>query len=63
MLIFIAALPRAEAFKPNMHADNKLYQLLRTAQDTGVETKALGIHFNPYDGYVYLSNPSLKILF
>ena len=60
-VIFIAALPRVSAFKPNRHADPELYGLLLDAWRAGVEVKALNIIYEPGDSAVHLVNPDLPV--
>jgi sugar fermentation stimulation protein A len=59
ILLFIAALPYAKAFKPNKHADPKLYEALKEA--SGVDIRAIGLYYNPKDAFVYLFNPDLEV--
>jgi len=61
IILFMAALPEVEAFKPNKSADPELFNLLKEAHFSGVEIRALGLYYNPADSYVYLYNPDLKI--
>ena len=61
MMIFIAALPNVEAFKPNSSADPEISRLLLEAKEAGVDIRALELHYNPEDSYVYLSKPELPI--
>ena len=61
ILVFMAALPGVRAFKPNRAADPELYELLREANATGVEVRALGLYFNPEDAWVYLYANDLKV--
>jgi len=62
ILLFIAAIPHAKAFKPNRAVDEKIYELIREATRVGVMVKAMGIFFNPYDSTVMLENPDLKVI-
>ncbi|NIM58043.1 MAG: DNA/RNA nuclease SfsA [Candidatus Aminicenantes bacterium] len=61
IILFMAALPEVDAFKPNKSADPELYRLLKEAHSSGVEVRAIGLYYNPTDSYVYLYNPDLKV--
>lgn len=61
IILFIAALPKVTAFKPNRSADPELYELLLEAQKAGVEIKSIGMVYNPEDSFVYLFHPDLSI--
>lgn len=61
VVLFIAALPDVQAFKPNRAADPKLSTDLQGAQTAGVEMRAIGLYYNPDDRGVYLYNPDLPI--
>jgi len=61
IILFIAALPGVEAFKPNKSADPEMYKLLQEAYKAGVDIKSIGLHYNPKDSFIYLFNPDLKI--
>ncbi|MCS7113479.1 MAG: DNA/RNA nuclease SfsA [Nitrososphaerota archaeon] len=61
MILFIAALPYINAFKPNEDADPKLANLLKLAVKVGVGVKAISLYYNPSDSSVYLDNPELKV--
>ncbi len=61
VILFMAALPDVKAFRPNKAADPKLFELLKAAQQGGVEIRAIGLYFNPEDLFVYFFNPDLKI--
>jgi sugar fermentation stimulation protein A len=60
-VVFIAALPRVSAFRPNRHADPELYELLVDARRAGVGVKALNIIYKPGESAVYLVNPDLPV--
>ena len=62
-ILFIAALPKIKAFKPNKSADAELYELLQKAYMLGVDVRCIGIYYNPKDSFVYLFNPDLGINF
>ncbi|MBS7644410.1 DNA/RNA nuclease SfsA [Candidatus Bathyarchaeota archaeon] len=61
-IIFIAAMPRVEAFKPYRLGDQKLYELLLKAHEAGVTIKSFSMHYNPKDSLVYLDNPNLDVI-
>ena len=61
ILLFIAAVPYARAFKPNREADPRLYELLLEAADAGVSFKAIGVHYNPSDSHIHLYSPDLEV--
>ncbi len=61
IILFIAALPNVEAFKPNSSADPEISRLLLEAKEAGVDVRALKLYYNPEDLYVYLSKPTLPI--
>ena len=62
IILFIAALPKVEAFKPNKTADPEIHKLLLEANKVGVKLRAIGMYYNPADSFIYLYNPSLKIV-
>lgn len=61
IIVFMAALPQVEAFKPNKVADPKIYELLVKAVRIGVEVKAISLYYNPQDSFIYLTNPDLEV--
>jgi sugar fermentation stimulation protein A len=61
LILFIAALPGVEAFKPNSSADPEISRLLLAAAEAGVDIRAIGLFYNPEDSYVYLSKPDLPV--
>lgn len=60
-ILFIAALPDVEVFKPSRAGDPELCDLLIEAQDTGVNIRAIALVYNPRDSTVYLSHPDLPV--
>lgn len=62
-LVFMAALPGVRAFKPNRAADPELYELLREANATGVDLRALKLYYQPVDSWIYLSADDLPVEF
>jgi len=61
IILFIAALPEVEAFRPNDYGDPDIPQLLREAYQTGVRVKSIGLYYSPEDSFVYLYNPDLRV--
>jgi sugar fermentation stimulation protein A len=61
VIVFVAALPRVSAFKPNRLADPELHGLLVDAARAGVGIKALNIIYVPIDSTVQLVNPDLPV--
>lgn len=61
IILFIAALPRIKAFKPNRPADPELYQLLIQAHQVGVKIESINMIYHPEDSFVYLSNAELPV--
>ena len=47
LIVFVAALPRVRAFRPNGEGDPEIPHLLREAASAGVELRAVSMH---YDG-------------
>lgn len=61
-ILFMAALPAVEAFKPNREADAELAGLLERAERSGVGIKAMGLYFRPDDRSVTLYDPDLGVV-
>jgi sugar fermentation stimulation protein A len=61
IVVFVAALPYVCAFKPNRAADAKLSDALEEAQSVGVDVRAIGLYYNPGDGWVHLFEPDLAV--
>ncbi len=61
-IIFIAALPRVNAFKPYPEGDPEIPRLLRIAAGKGVLVKAINIYFNPKTSMIVLVNPDLPVI-
>lgn len=61
IVLFIAALPEVEAFRPNDCGDPEIRQLLREAYQIDVKIKSIGLYYNPEDSIVHLHNPDLRV--
>ena len=61
IILFMAALPEVEAFKPHKSADPELCRLLLEARRAGVEVKALNIVYQPQGSFISLLNPDLPV--
>jgi sugar fermentation stimulation protein A len=61
IVVFMAALPYVRAFTPNRAADPKLSDALVVARSSGVDIRAIGLYYNPDDGWVYLFEPDLAV--
>lgn len=61
LIIFIAALPGAKAFKPYAKGDPQIPGLLRHAAQAGVEIRAIAMHYNPRKATITLYNPNLPV--
>jgi sugar fermentation stimulation protein A len=62
IIVFMAALPHVEAFKPNSTADPLLHKLLIEAAGIGVWVKAIQLHYDPEEASVCLLNPDLPVV-
>lgn len=62
MVLFMAALPEVEAFRPNREADPQLFQILTQAQAGGVEVRAMRLFLEPTRATIILDNPDLPVL-
>ena len=61
VILFMAALPGAKAFKPYNGGDPELCRLLVEADRAGVELRALNIVYQPQGSFVSLVNPDLPV--
>jgi len=61
LLLFIAALPSVEAFKPYEVGDPELYELLQKAHRAGVEIRSIGMSYHPQDTYIHVFAPDLSV--
>lgn len=62
IILFIAGIKDIKAFKPNINADKKIYELLNIAKKRGVKIKALQIYLNLKTKNIILKNDDLKII-
>ncbi len=62
MILFIAALPDVIAFRPHSEADPVMARLLKSANDSGVELRAISFHFNPQAGNIVFDNLDLPVV-
>lgn len=60
-IVFIAALPQVQAFKPYRAGDPELCDLLVEARRTGVDIRALALLYNPQKAAIYLYNADLPV--
>ncbi|MGC8787487.1 MAG: DNA/RNA nuclease SfsA [Anaerolineae bacterium] len=60
-IVFVAALPDVECFRPNHMADAKLALLLADAHRAGVEVRSVGMFYVPQRGTVVLSHADLPV--
>jgi len=60
-IVFIAALPNVQAFKPNPQGDPEIPTLLSKAQAAGVLVEAINMHYDPRTSAIYLDDPDLKV--
>lgn len=62
LIVFVAALPRVEGFKPYERGDPEIPRLLREAARKGVVIKALAMHYEPSPSTVVLDNPDIPVI-
>jgi len=60
-ILFIAALPGIQTFRPNREADPALYRQLLRAAASGVDLVAIGMALDPSEACIYLYAPSLPV--
>lgn len=60
-VLFIAALPNVEAFKPNKAEDPEIYNLLLMGRKVGVDVKAIALHYDPEDSFIHLYNQDMEV--
>lgn len=61
IILFMAALPGAKAFKPNQEGDVDLCRLLVGADRAGVELRAINLVYQPRESVISLINPDLRV--
>lgn len=61
IVLFMAALPRVRGFRPDKNSDPSLYNFLKSAYKSGVQVKAVGLHFDPRESSIQLTNPDLPV--
>ena len=61
IILFIAAIPNVEAFKPNISVDPEIGRLLKEADRTGVVIKAIEMHYDPKSQFICLLNDDLRV--
>jgi sugar fermentation stimulation protein A len=62
IIVFMAALPDVEAFKPNHTADPVIHELLIKATQIGVQVKAIQLYYDPVRAVICLFNPDLPVI-
>lgn len=61
IMLFVAALPEVEAFRPCRKGDPQIAELLKQADRVGVEIRAIGVHYEPSRKAVELYNPDMPV--
>jgi len=61
MIIFIAAMPNIQAFKPNNSADPEMTRLLKEAALAGVNIRAIEMHYDPKSHFICILNDDLHV--
>ena len=61
-ILFIAALDGVNNFKPNKDSDPELYYLLVKAVQSGVQTRAINMIYQPEDSCIYLAESDMTVL-
>ena len=61
IVLFIAALPEVNAFKPYRDGDAELCNLLLGARTAGVEIRSMGLVYHPSQSEIILYDPDLSI--
>jgi len=62
VILFVAAVPKVKAFKPNKRADKQIFNLLKKAMSAGVLLKAISIYYDPTNCSIILNDPDLKVI-
>jgi sugar fermentation stimulation protein A len=60
-IVFLAALPKVQAFKPCVEGDPEMATLLRRAERVGVTVRSCSMFFRPGDARVYLDQADLEV--
>ena len=61
VILFIAALPNVEMFKPYKAGDPELFELLIKSHQAGVEIRSIGMSYHPTDSSIYVFVPDLNV--
>ena len=61
ILLFIAALPKVDAFRPNREGDPEISKLIKRGIKRGLIVKAISMCYDPRSSVVRLDNPNLKV--
>ena len=59
IILFIAAMPNVEAFKPNISADPEMARLLKEAVLAGVTIRAIEMHYDPGSHFICIRSDDL----
>lgn len=62
IIVFIAALPYVNAFKPNPMGDAEIPKLLLKAYEAGCILKAISMHYDGCSSSSYLDSPDIPVL-
>lgn len=62
LIVFMAALPGVEGFKPYTEGDPMIAKLLEEAKRKGVLIKAVNIYYDPVIRSIVLANPDLPVI-
>jgi len=62
IIMFIAALPHVNGFKPNPRGDKEIPKLLLKAYEVGCILKAISIYYDGCSSSFYLNSPDIPVL-
>lgn len=62
LIVFVAALQRVTAFRPFERGDPEIPRLLREAAASGVEIRAISMHYDPIRSVILLDNSDLPVV-
>ena len=62
IIVFIAALPHVNGFKPNPRGDREIPKLLLKAYDAGCVLKAISVYYDRHSSSFYLNSPDIPVL-